>query len=440
MKHNPRILTAVVAFATLTSASAVVGPKAADRAAEAKKAIAAKKAAASKGKNKKGEAPTPASLVADMEKAVAFIAKSAGESKPAINPKAKEARPFWKGLQTIAEGVDEMKEGIKAQDDGMVDGLEDVGGGIITLTTSWGVIRGAYPQSQVGRGVIALSEAYNTYLHHYGPAVARYKKGGKVSPDEAAEVEKAHAVLAKLGDKLEALETKAKKNSYQQRMAVDLLLLVDELLEVKATNVKNYCKFIYQWDRLENALYGYTDIIEVWYPGFYKEWDVIADETEAVTGLFGDNNGYYVGWNYIVEPVQNYGIYYERTAAISSVTIEQVSSYEETVEAYSEETAIEESSEESEEINEEIEVSEDEEHSLFEEVEASKDDQDGDGILDEDDADDDNDGTLDEADNDDDGDGISDADDDEEDDNMQADDDDDDDGIADDVEGDDDEQ
>jgi hypothetical protein len=106
MKYSPRILTAVVAFATLTSAPAAVGPKAADRAAEAKKAIAAKKAAASKGKNKKGNAPTPASLVSDMEKAVAFIAKSAGESKPAINPKAKDARPFWKGLQTIAEGVD----------------------------------------------------------------------------------------------------------------------------------------------------------------------------------------------------------------------------------------------------------------------------------------------------------------------------------------------
>lgn len=439
MKYTCFPISAFVALAFLITSATSLHAKA-DRAAEAKKSIAAKKAAEAKGKNKKGDAPTPVSLVTDMQKAVAFIAKSAAESKPVINVKGKQARPFWSGLKTISEGLTSMQAGIKAKDEGMVDGLEDVGSGMTTLATTWGVIRAAYPKSQVGRGVIALSEAYNVYLHHYGPAVARYKKGGKVLDEEAEEVAKAHAQLEKLSTKLAALEGKAKKNSYQQRMVVDLMLLVGDLLDVKATSVKNYCKFVYQWDRLENALNGYNDIVEVWYPDFYTQWEIIADDTEAIGGLFVDNNSYYTGWNYTTESVKNYGVYYEKTAAVVSVSVAQVSSYEASVEAWSEESATEESVEESEEINEEVEIDEEEEHSLFEEVEHSEDDHDGDGVLDEDDDDDDNDGVLDEDDDDDDGDGIDDADDDEDDDNMQDDDDDDDDGIDDDDEDDGDDQ
>lgn len=439
MKHTRFTISAFVALALVANTTTPLYAAKADRGAEAKKALASKKAAAAKGKNKQGAAPTPASLVADMQKAVAFIAKSAAESKPAISMKAKQARPFWTGLQTIADGLDDMAAGIKDHDGKMVDGLEDVGGGIVTLTTTWGVIRSAYPKSQVGRGVIALSEAYNLYLHHFGPAVARYKKGGKIAPQEIDEVTKAQAQLAKLEAKLQALEGKAKKNSYQQRMVVDLLLLVTDLLDIKASSVKNYCKFVYQWDRLENALYGYGDIIEDWYPDFYTTWEVITPDCESISSMFADNSVYYEGWSYTTETVVNYGVYYERTAAVSSITVEQVTSYEETVESYSEETATEEASEEEAEIDEEVEIDEDEEHSLFEEVETSADDEDGDGILDEDDDDDDNDGVLDADDNDDDGDGVDDADDDEEDDEAQADDDDDDDGIADDVEGDDEE-
>jgi hypothetical protein len=428
-------LSAFVALALIASPIALLHAKG-DFVANAKKAIAAKKAADAKGKNKKGSAPTAASLVADMQRAVAFIAKSATESKPAISMKAKEARPFWLGLQTISEGLDAIEEGIKAKDASMVDGLEDVGGGVTTVNTSWGIIRGAYPKSQVGRGVIALSSAYEMYLHHFGPAVARFKLGGKATEDEIAEVAEAHAKLEALTAKLHALQSKAKKNSYQQRLVVDLLLLIEEITSFEVNSTRSYCKFIYQWDRLENTLYGYTDIVEAWYPGFYEQWGVITTDCKTISTMFADNSSYYESWDYTSTSIASYGVYYEETAAVASISVEQEASYEESVEAYSEETATEESDEETSEINEEVEVDEDEESTLAEEVEDSEDDHDGDGVSDEDDDDDDNDGTMDEEDGDDDGDGVDDGEDDEDEDDAQDDEDEDDDGIDDSDEGD----
>jgi hypothetical protein len=391
--------------------------------------------ALAKGKSKEGAPLTPLSLVQDMQRAVAFIAQSAVTSKPELSPKAKPTRPFWQGLVTISEGLDAMEAGITEGDEGMIDGLEDVGGGVITLATTWGIIREAYPKSQVGRGVIALTEAYNMYLHHYGPAVARFKKGGKVTADELNEVKAARAVLSAMQPRLTAVAAKAKKNTYQQRLALDILGLIEELLAVQVGgNARTYCKFIYQWDRLENALYGYNDIIEVWYPGYFEQWSVLAEDAEAISGLFAENTSFYEGWEYESQTITNYGVYYERTAVVSTITAEVSASYEETVESWSEETAVEESSEEMEEIDEEIEIDEESDESLFEEVEESDEDEDGDGVEDEEDADDDNDGVEDEDDGDDDGDGVEDEEDDDAEDEELADEDEDDDGIDDDCE------
>ncbi len=395
-----------------------------DRAADAKEALAAKKAAAAKGKNKKGAAPTPASLVADMQKAVDLIAKQAQDAKEPISLKAKETRPFWDGLRMIDTSLAAMTKSLKAKDTSMAKALEDAGAGMVVLSTSWGILREAYPKSQVGTGVIALSEAYNLYSHHYGPAVARYKKGGKISPAEMAEVTKASTLLQSFRPKLAKLEKQAKHNTYPQRMAMDELMLIDELLALEMKHAKQYAAFLYQWERFKNTLYGYGLVMEHWYPDYFVKWDSCKADVVGVFGMFATAGDYYTGWDYYSLPVTDYGVYYERTAVLTTVTTAELASYEHTIETYSESTATEVSEEEETLINEETEVDEDEEQSLFEEVEMSADDHDGDGVSDEDDEDDGNDGSA------------SDDESNEEEDmeEAQADDDVDDDGIADDVE------
>lgn len=392
---------------------------------------------APKHKRKAGAPPTAASMISDMQKAVAFIAMSA---KDKISTKSKEARPFWSALKSSSTALDAMEGGLKGKNDDVVKGLNELGRSMTELCASWGILRGSHPKLQVGRGVIALSEAYDTYIYHFGPTVARFKKGGEMSKDEKALVKNCMGQLAKLDDEIKALEAKTKANSNQRRLVSDLLSLIEELQEVQATNLKSYCKFMYQWNRLTCAVGGYSEIIEVWYPEFYSDWKVVTADYVVMTHDFEVVSlTYYEGWAYTETSVAKYNDYYERTAVLASVTVEQESQFESYVEEYSEESATEESSEEMAEISEEIEIDEEDDSTLFEEVEDSNDDEDGDGVDDEEDTDDDNDGVSDEEDGDDDGDGVDDADDEDEDedagDEDEEDDDADDDGIDDDDDG-----
>jgi hypothetical protein len=397
--------------------------------------VAAKEA---KHPRKQGASPTAASLISDMQKAVAFTAISA---KDKISTKSKQARPFWSALKTASQALDIMKASLKSDKAATVKAQDNLGRSMIQLCASWGVLRGSYPKLQVGRGIIALSEAHDMYTYHFGPTVARYKLGGKPAKEELEVVEICLDELAKLGDDMEALSKKAKANSYQARLVNDMLSLIDELLEVKVTNLKSYCKFMYQWDRLSHAVGGYSEIIEVWYPAYYTEWQTVTTDYTALVGEFTEVSvSYYESWNYTELSVAKYDDYYERTAVLVSVSEEEETQSESYTEEYSEESAIEESEEELAEINEEVEIDEEDDSTAFEEVEDSADDEDGDGESDEEDTDDDNDGVEDEQDGDDDGDGVEDEQDaDEEEDTDEGeedeDEDEDDDGIDDDEDG-----
>jgi hypothetical protein len=393
---------------------------------------------ASKRAHKAGEAPSPASLVNDMQKAFAFTVMNA---KDKISTKSKEARPFWVALKAGSEALGEMEAGLKGNNQKAVQGLDKLGHSMTQLCATWAVLRSSHPGLQVGRGIIALSEAYETYSSHFGPTVARYKKGGQVTKDEMALVGSALAQLAKLNHQIEAIKAKTKANSNERRLVQDLAMLSKKLLDVKVSNLKSYCKFLYQSNRLGNAMSGYSEVFEVWYPTLYTEWQVVSTEYEVVWTSFSEISvSYYEGWAYTETSVASYGDYYERTAAVSTITEEQETQFESYSESYSEASATEESSEELEAISEEVEVSEDDDTTTFQEVEDSDSDEDGDGVDDEDDEDDDNDGINDDSDEDDDGDGVSDDEDEDEDEDAddeedEEDEDADDDGIDDDCDG-----
>jgi len=396
--------------------------------------------AKAKGKpaqNKKGAAPTAASLVKDMKASVAFIAKNSKD----ISPKSKQAVPFYSALKSTAKGLDQLEKGIADKSPEMLKGLDLTGEGVTQLATTWAIIRGGHPKSQVGRGVKSLDAAYEMYLSHYGPSVAILKKGGKkgkLTDAELAEIQGAGPKMEELIGNLKQAASAAKPKSYQHRMIADLISLATKILGIQGTDRGTYAKYQYQTGRLRNSMGAYGNISRSYYPDYYQSsWGKLTPFVNVLASIFGGSAwGYYDGWNYYDSSISNYGSYYESTSISTSISVTEVSSYEESVETYEEESATEEDEEDEEEIDEEQEEEEDDEDddSLADEAADCEDDDDGDGISDEEDEDDDNDGVSDEEDTDDDGDGESDeedADEDEEEEEEDDGDDDDCDGAAD---------
>lgn len=396
--------------------------------------------AKAKGKathNKKGAAPTPASLVKDMKASLAYIVKNSTD----ISPKSKQSVPYYSALKSTAKGLDQLEKGIQDKSPEMLKGLDATGQGVTQLATTWGIIRGAHPKSSVGRGVKSLNAAYEMYLTHFGPSVAALKKGGKkgkLTDAELAEIQQAGPQMETLIGNLKEAAATAKPKSYQSRMIHDLIGLATKILGIQGTDRGTYAKYQYQTGRLKNTLGAYGNISRSYYPDYYKSsWGKLTPIVNVLGAIFGGSAwGYYDGWDYYTTSIASYGSYYEETSISTSIEVSEISSYEESVESYEEESATEEDTEDEEEIDEEQD-DEDDDQSLADEAADCDDDADGDGISDEEDDDDDNDGTSDEEDTDDDGDGESDEEDgDEEDEEMEDEgDDDDDDGAADDDEG-----
>lgn len=376
-------------------------------------------AEAPKHKRKEGAAPTAATLVADMKKSVAFIAKSA---KDKISTKSKEAIPFWSALKDSSKALDQMEAGVKAGDESMITGLDSLGMSLHQLAASWGVLRSSDEGSQVGRGVIALSKAYEVFLFHYGPSVARKHVGGEVTAEEKAQLAAARAEVSHLKEQFVSVEGKVKPKTYQHRFIRDTLGLCKEIEDIKGDSLKDYCAYLFQYNRLMYTAVAYNTLIDVWYPETAKELASAPKSKKRPTLAFEKScGGYYKGWKYTTIPVTHYDDYYEVTYCLTTVTETEITTFESFSESYSEESATEESSEEESAIDEEVTMEEDEGGTFADEVGDGADDEDGDGITDEEDADDDNDGSADEADNDDDNDGVMDSDDADEDESADSD-------------------
>ncbi len=357
--------------------------------------------------NKKGAKPAPTSLVHDMQEAIAYIAI---EGKKDLNPKSKEERPFWGGLKLASESVDLMESGIKAKDSSMLKGLDGLGRGIGQVGAAWGVLRGGEKTSKIGRGVLALHAAYETYLTNFGPVVARYKKAGPVTKGEQASLLKAQGETKKLRASLTKLQSKAAKSSLEARMVADLLRLLAELAKISVDNSSDYCQYMHCWERFSNTYYAYNECIEVWYPEFYSNWKTVYTDYSVVSTVFSSKAwSYYESWDYTSESVESYGDYYESTVEVEASELTEEETF---VESYDESSATEEVAAEDSGLEAEYEVGSadgEADGSFSDEAMDDSEDADADGVPNEADTDDDNDGTADEADTDDDGDGVSDA-------------------------------
>jgi hypothetical protein len=277
------------------------------------------------------------------------------------------------------------------------------------------MIRGKYPKVTAGRGITALHNAYEMYAEHYGPAVARYRQKTPLSAKEKEHLAKSSQQLDALFANLNKVYAKAKPKSWQERLLKDLVGLINDLdrTRQKGKGKLGYASYMYQWNRLQNAMWAYSEIISIAYPEFYEVWAVLEDDIEVMNVCFGSEEevyAYYEEWEYTEQVIEEYDDYYEEVAVVETISEEEEESLEEDLEEYEEEDADAEDAELEEEFDEELEEEDVEsEDSLFEEVGESYGDDDGDGIDDEEDTDDDNDGTADCEDTDDDCDGVCDT-------------------------------
>ena len=371
----------------------------------------APKKAPAKVSNKKGAQPGPLSLVGDMRSSLIYIVKNSKD----VSPKAKQAKPYWMALNSAWDGLDLMEEGIKKKNASMLTGLEDTGRGITQLAASWGMLRGAYPKSTVGRGVSSLHSAYEMYIEHYGPHVARFKKKGPLTAKEKAQMERSGKQLDTMFANLKKVNSKAKPKSYQSRMIQDIAGLVNKLDNVrsKGKGRLGYAAYMYQWGRLQNTMWAYSEIAADLFPDFYDSaWSTLETDIEAMDTCFGSEEEQfenYADWDYTEDTIEDYDNYYEETGVVDEVSDEDEKEYADDVADYDEDAAVEEDEDLEEEADEELSDEESEgEDSLADDVGDSDGDDDGDGVADEEDTDDDNDGVCDEQDTDDDGDGVAD--------------------------------
>lgn len=374
---------------------------------------------------------TSASILRDMRVAAAYVTKYARKD---MNAKSKMQRPFWSGLQLVTTSLTAVETGSKKRDAKYLAGLNTLGRGVAQLSTAWAVLRESYPNSKVGRGILALQKAERTFKTHFGPQVARMKKGGAVSAKETAECARQKASVGKFRSQLAGMKAKAGKKGACPRLIRDLDRQCGLLMGMDTKGLNGFTKFAYTLGVLQESLYAYYNSVEVWYPEQFALWNDCGSYYETfASASWRLDTSTYASWDFTSMKISSFGSYYEETITDTTIEVSEELSF---VEEYDEESATEEVESDEEMVAAEAEEAEETEDSLYEEV--GEDDADGDGLASEEDSDDDNDGSADATDTDDDGDGLADTEDTDPDGGEMEADDADEDGLADDVDADDD--
>ena len=332
-----------------------------------------------------GKKLTAAMVVADMQKSVALIAKSA---KGKISTKSKPASPFWSALKDSSKAIDKMEAGLKKNDSSTMEGLDSLGVNVHQLAAAWGVLKASHEGVDVAPGLKALTKSYETFLFHFGPSVARKKMGGEVTAAEKTALAAARKEVEGIKSQLTVIEGKAKPKSYQQRFVHDILVLCKDVEAVKGEDLKTYCTYLYQYNRLKYTVLAYNSLVDDWFPNFSKDWNTVAkekNEKQEGCGAFTETEvTYYKEYHYADKAVAKTEGYFEVVACVEVITETEEATLEEYTESYSEESATEESSEEMADVEEDVSVDEGDSESFADESDgADTDESDDDGCADD---------------------------------------------------------
>ena len=152
-----------------------------------------------------------ADLVKAADRAIGYaVSKARESSEAALSQDNEEAKPFWQALGRLNEAVDKVDRGLTLQDETFHTNLALATSAVEEVKITFGMT-GAR-DSAVIEGIEKTDVALALLRDNYSKEAARLKKGGDLTPEEVAQLEKMKGQQADLQKRLEEIEAKVANN------------------------------------------------------------------------------------------------------------------------------------------------------------------------------------------------------------------------------------
>ncbi len=152
-----------------------------------------------------------ADLVKAADRAIGYAVARARESDdPALSQDNEEAKPFWQALARLNEAVEKVDRGLTLRDETFHTNLALATSAVEEVKITFGMAEAR--DSAVIEGIEKTDVALALLRDNYSKEAARLEKGGDLSPEEVAQLEKMKGQQAELQKRLEEIEAKVANN------------------------------------------------------------------------------------------------------------------------------------------------------------------------------------------------------------------------------------
>jgi hypothetical protein len=152
-----------------------------------------------------------ADLVKAADRAIAYaVAKARESDDPALSQDNEEAKPFWQALARLNEAVEKVDRGLTLQDETFHTNLALATSAVEEVKITFGMAEAR--DSAVIEGIEKTDVALALLRDNYSKEAARLKKGGDLTPEEVAQLEKIKGKQAELQKRLDEVEGKVANN------------------------------------------------------------------------------------------------------------------------------------------------------------------------------------------------------------------------------------
>ena len=224
-----------------------------------------------------GKKATAKELLADANKASAFMIKSARADK-ALDGKVAKNKPFWQATQKISKALDRAEKGFAAKSDDFFQGVSDARTAEEQMKVAWQLTDSK--NKQVIDSGKKLGHALALLRTDFSKEAARKKKGGELTAQEKQAFEKIKAQQKALLAKIAALEAKAKDDKALLHGLHKMKQRAARIVKAPLT-VNAFVATLYVVDEIEGLLYGYDYYVDKRYRGDWFDVAVLTTEWET---------------------------------------------------------------------------------------------------------------------------------------------------------------
>jgi hypothetical protein len=244
-----------------------------------------------------GEKADAKTLLHDAKKASAVMIKAARADK-SLDSKIPKNKPFWKSTKLIARNLDTASKGLAAKSNDFFKGIADAREAEEQMKVDWELTDSK--NKKVVENGKRLGHALALLRTDFSKEAERKKKGGELTAQEKAELDKIKANQKELLAKLKKLEKEASKDKALEKGLREIQKQANHILKEPAT-VDAYIATLYLLDIQIGLVRGYeyyvdkdwrtdwlvVENIETTYETSYSEWEtsVSYDWTEVNTDV-----------------------------------------------------------------------------------------------------------------------------------------------------------